>query len=197
MSDKIKEEELVNKIQTENEELFQKFIEGEGKLPTGFSPFSESKEHLSTGNPFKEYLNSIRHSNVDALHNGSGLRVWYRLDESMDINIAAASISTWAARHREMHRLLWKRCHSLDHKFIRCPDDYEWDDYMMVVLANEEQYKPISEESIQQCKLQGISFCYMLSDHEFYDLTEGKKKTVVYSEYPNYHDEIHAKWWII
>ena len=65
---------------------------------------------------------------------------------------------------------------------------------VMVVIDNKRRYEGITEESIERCKAEEISFCTVLSDCKLYDLIEQKEKEITYVTYPNYHDETYADW---
>ena len=65
---------------------------------------------------------------------------------------------------------------------------------VMVVIDNKRRYEGITEESIERCEAEEISFCTVLSDCKLYDLIEQKEKEITYVTYPNYHDETYANW---
>lgn len=51
--------------------------------------------------PFKAYLDTIK-ADVDRLYDDTGISDWFYLDESVEINAAAAAISDWVKRYKEM-----------------------------------------------------------------------------------------------
>ena len=64
----------------------------------------------------------------------------------------------------------------------------------MIVIDDRHKFEDMTEESIQSCKAERISFCTVLSDCELYDLIEQKKKKITYVTYMNYHNETYADW---
>lgn len=64
----------------------------------------------------------------------------------------------------------------------------------MIVIDDRRRFEDITEESVQNCKDMGISFCTVLSDCKLYDHIEQKEKEITYETYPDYHDETHADW---
>ena len=65
---------------------------------------------------------------------------------------------------------------------------------IMIVIDDRGRFADITEESLQKCKAEEISFCTVLSDCKLYDLIEKKEKEITYVTYPNYHDETYADW---
>ena len=174
---------------------FEKFMKGEGRLPEGFS--ERYNRTISSGlvlheTPFKAYLDMIWHS-VDALHDKTGISDWLYLDESVEINAAAQAISEWAKRHREMNALLREKSH-VGNTTIMVPVSDYCTEKIMIVIDDRCRFESITEESLQKCKSEEISFCTVLSDCKLYDLTEQKEKEITYVTYPNYHDETYADW---
>lgn len=109
---KSKEQKIAD-ARAEIEKTFQEFMEGEGRLPEGFS--ERYNRTIPSGlvlheTPFKAYLDMIWHS-VDALHDKTGISDWLYLDESLEINAATQAISDWVKRHREMNALLKEKSH--------------------------------------------------------------------------------------
>ena len=179
----------------EIEKTFQDFMEGEGRLPEGFS--ERYNRTISSGlvlheTPFKAYLDKIRHS-VDALYDKTGISDWLYLDESVEINAAAQAISEWAKRHKEMNALLMEKNH-VGNATIMVPASDYCAGKIMIVIDDRCRFESITEESLQKCKSEEISFCTVLSDCKLYDLIEQKEKEITYVTYPNYHDETYANW---
>ena len=191
---KSKEQKIAD-ARAEIEKTFQDFMEGEGRLPEGFS--ERYNRTISSGlvlheTPFKAYLDKIRHS-VDALYDKTGISDWLYLDESVEINAAAAAISDWAKRHREMNVLLREKSR-VGNMSAAVPVSNYCTGKIMIVIDDRCRFESITEESLQKCKSEEISFCTVLSDCKLYDLTEQKEKEITYVTYPNYHDETYADW---
>ena len=191
---KSKEQKIAD-ARAEIEKTFQDFMEGEGRLPEGFS--ERYNRTISSGlvlheTPFKAYLDKIRHS-VDALYDKTGISDWLYLDESVEINAAAQAISEWAKRHKEMNALLREKSH-VGNTTIMVPVSDYCTEKIMIVIDDRCRFESITEESLQKCKSEEISFCTVLSDCKLYDLTEQKEKEITYVTYPNYHDETYANW---
>ena len=191
---KSKEQKIAD-ARAEIEKTFQDFMEGEGRLPEGFS--ERYNRTISSGlvlheTPFKAYLDKIRHS-VDALYDKTGISDWLYLDESVEINAAAQAISEWAKRHKEMNALLREKSH-VGNTTIMVPVSDYCTEKIMIVIDDRCRFESITEESLQKCKSEEISFCTVLSDCKLYDLTEQKEKEITYVTYPNYHDETYADW---
>lgn len=183
--------------EAEMERAFQDFMNGEGKLPEGFSaPYNSTFENgfVLRGTPFDACLRTIRDS-VDDLKNRSGVSDWLYLDDSVEINAAAEAISDWVKRHREMNKWIDKKCH-VGNRYISPP----WSAFpyckenIIIVIDDRRRFEDMTEESIQRCKDVGISFCSIVSDCAMYDLFEQKTKAIDYYTYPNYHDETYADW---
>lgn len=193
-----KRKRLIAEAHAEKEKIFLDFMANEGKLPEGFSePYTiyDTRVHfVYRGTPFKEYLTEIRHS-VDSLNDESGISNWLNLDESVEIDTAAQTISNWRKRHREMDALLHENCYLAKAKtHIWSPSSPYCDKKIMIVIDDGSRFNGITEESIQKCKDQEISFCTILSECKMYDLIEQKEKEITYRTYPNYHDETYADW---
>ena len=191
---KSKEQKIAD-ARAEIQKTFQDFMEGEGRLPEGFS--ERYNRTMPSGlvlheTPFKAYLDKIRHS-VDALYDKTGISDWLYLDESLEINAAAQAISDWAKRHREMNALLREKSH-VGNTTIMVPVSDYCTEKIMIVIDDRCRFESITEESLQKCKSEEISFCTVLSDCKLYDLTEQKEKEITYVTYPNYHDETYADW---
>ena len=191
---KSKEQKIAD-ARAEIKKTFQDFMEGEGRLPEGFS--ERYNRTISSGlvlheTPFKAYLDKIRHS-VDALYDKTGISDWLYLDESVEINAAAQAISEWAKRHKEMNALLREKSH-VGNTTIMVPVSDYCTEKIMIVIDDRCRFESITEESLQKCKSEEISFCTVLSDCKLYDLTEQKEKEITYVTYPNYHDETYADW---
>ncbi len=170
----------------------------EGKLPEGFSePYTiyDTRVHyVYRGTPFGEYLEEIR-DNVDSLHDESGISNWLYLDESVEINAAAQAISYWRKRHKEVNAQLHENCYVAKAKAYIWPSSSPYcDKKIMIVIADRSRFDGMTEESIQKCKEQEISFCTILSKSKMYDLIEQKEKEITYRTYLNYHDETYADW---
>ena len=187
----------------EIEKTIQDFINGEGRLPEGFSePYNttyESYGFTTYGTPFDTYLNEIR-SNVDDMDGMSGIKDWIYLDESVEIN-AAAAISDWAERHFEMDGLLKEKCrkYHLDYWkiMLRLPVSQfsRGMGKIMVVVDDRSRFENITEDSLRRCKNAGISFCTVLSDRKMYDLIAQEEKEIVYSTFQSpLDDDLLCTW---
>lgn len=188
-------EQKIADARAEIEKTFQDFMNGEGRLPKGFSdPYHRTTASglVLRGTPFDPYLNQIR-NRVDALHDCSGISDWFYLDESVEINAAAAVISHWVKRHREMRDRLKEKCR-IGHTTIQLPISTYCNKKTMIVIDDRRRFEDLTEESIQRCKEAEISFCIVFSDGKLYDLIEQKEKEIAYEAYPNYHDETYANW---
>ena len=192
---KKQKEEQIEAARAEIKTMFRAFLEGEGKLPEGFSaPYNRTTRYgyLLQGTPFEAYLDEIRKS-VDSLRDETGISDWLHLDGSVEINAAAAAIADWANRHRNMNCLLQEKCH-IGNTTIMVPVSTYCTGAIMVVVDDRSKFENITEQSAEICKAAGISFCTVLSDRRLYDLTEQKEKELTYVTYPNYHDETYANW---
>ena len=192
---KSKEQKIAD-ARAEIEKTFQDFMEGEGRLPEGFSePYIRITSFglVLNDTPFKAYLDTIK-ADVDRLYDDTGISDWFYLDESVEINAAAAAISDWVKRYKEMETMLRKKA-CVDRKTTVSPPAFRHcGGKVMVVIDNKRRYEGITEESIERCKAEEISFCKVLSDYKLYDLIEQKEKEITYVTYPNYHDETYANW---
>ena len=155
----------IAEARAEIQKTFQDFMEGEGRLPEGFS--ERYNRTMPSGlvlheTPFKAYLDKIRHS-VDALHDRTGISDWLYLDESVEINAAAQAISEWAKRHKEMNALLMEKGH-VGNATIMVPASDYCAGKIMIVIDDRCRFESITEESLQKCKSEEISFCTVLSD---------------------------------
>lgn len=188
-------EQKIAAARAEIEKAFQVFLEGEGRLPEGFSERynrTAPSGFVLHDTPFEAYLNQIR-DRVDALHDRTGIADWLYLDESVEINAAAAAISDWAKRHREMNVLLREKSR-VGNMSAAVPVSNYCAGKIMIVIDDRGRFADITEESLQKCKAEEISFCTVLSDCKLYDLIEKKEKEITYVTYPNYHDETYADW---
>ena len=191
---KSKEHKIAD-ARAEIEKTFQDFMEGEGRLPEGFS--ERYNRTTSSGlvlheTPFEAYLSKIW-DRVDALHDKTGISDWLYMDESLEINAAAQAISDWAKRHREMNALLREKSH-VGNTTIMVPIFTYCTGKIMIVIDDRRRFEDITEDSVQSCKDMGISFCTVLSDCKLYDHIEQKEKEITYETYLNYHDETYADW---
>ena len=182
----------------EMKRVFQDFMNGEGKLPEGFSTpynstFTLKDKFVLRGTPFDAYLRIIRDS-VDQLNNHSGISDWLYLDNSVEINAAAEAISDWVKRHREMYKWISKKCRADDAWSLPWLVSPYGDENIIIVIDDRRRFEDMTEESIQCCKDVGISFCSIVSGCAMYDLFEQKTKVIDYYTYPNYHDETYADW---
>lgn len=177
--------------------MFQEFLEGEGKLPAGFSePYNKtsSSGYIYRGTPFDAYLDEIW-KKVDSLKNRSGISEWVYFDGSIEINAAAERIADWVRLHREMKDRLREKCH-IGNTTIMVPVSTYGDGRIMIVMKDSHAFQTITEKSMQACKAEGISFCMILSERKLYDFMEQREKEIHYAAYPNYHDETYADWWL-
>lgn len=161
---------------------YQAFLEGDGKLPRGFSePYLDAGllEHgIRYGTPFRAYLDEIG-NRVDRLDDKSGISDWLCFDGSREIDQAAAELVRWCNLHRRfrsMHRYATQK--------------------VMVVMADIRHFDSMKAETRKACREANISFCTILSENSLYDLTEEKEQKIDYVTYPNYHDETYASWWL-
>ena len=196
--------EVWTRAEAEIVKTIQDFTNGEGRLPEGFSePYNttyESNGFPAYGTPFDTYLNEIR-SNVDDMDDMSGIKDWLYLDESVEINAAAAAISDWVERHFEMDGLLKEKCHKyhLDYWKIklRLPVSRfsRGMGKIMVVADDRSRFENITEDSLRRCKNAGISFCTVLSDRKMYDLIAQEEKEIVYSTFQSpLDDDLICTW---
>ena len=188
-------EQKIEEARADITRTFEEFMKGEGRLPEGFS--ERYNRTILPGlvlheTPFKAYLDQIWDS-VDALHDKTGISDWLYLDESLEINAAAQAISDWAKRHREMNALLRAKSH-VGNTTIMVPVSNYCTGRIMIVIDDRYRFEGITEESLQKCKSEEISFCTVLSDCKLYHLIEQKEKEITYVTYPNYHDETYANW---
>lgn len=173
---------------------YQAFLEGEGKLPEGLSaPYNTV--HLPGvvfhNSPFEAYLKTVN-NRVDRLNDRSGISDWLHLDGSAEINEAAAALSVCIRRHREMNDRMYD---ALGWRF-ECRFRCRKGEPVMVVLDDPKQFEKITGQTVQVCKAEGISFCTLVSDRRLYDLMEQAQKEIICEEYPNYHDETYADWFL-
>lgn len=191
-SDTAKEQEIVDEgaaKRAEIKKIYQDFINGEGRLPEGFSEkYNKTLKDgfILHGTPFEEYLPT-----VDALHDRTGISDWIYFDGHIEINAAIDRITDWVRRHREMNTYLKLKKSEVGFMYLVLYCDHG----IMVVMENGDAFRNVTEKSIASCKAERISFCTILSECELYDLIEHKVKTIEYITYPNYHDETYADWW--
>lgn len=189
------EQREIANVRAEINRIYEDFLGGEGRLPEGFSErYNRSLPdgYLIRETPFEPFLKSIWKS-VDKLRDETGISDWLHLDESAEINAAAAGICDWVKRHREMNDLLRKKCH-IGNTSIMLPLSAYCEGKLMVVMDDRRRFDDITEECLHECKAAGISFCTVISDCALYDLVEQKEKKITYATYPNYHDETYADW---
>lgn len=193
-SDPAKEQRIAAEraAQAEMKKIYQEFLDGDGRLPEGFS--EKYNETIPSGyilhkTPFEEYLGEIGRT-IDALHDSTGISDWIYFDGRIEINAAIEMITDWARRHREMNTHLRKRKVGFRVLSLYCEHK------IMVVMENGDAFRNVTEKSIASCKAEQISFCTILSKCELYDLMEHKVKMIQYATYPSYHDETYADWWL-
>ena len=175
---------------------FEEFAEGECRLPDGFSePYIRFTSFglVLHDTPFKAYLDTIK-TDVGRLFDGTGISDWFYLDESVELNAAAIAISDWAKRYKKMKSLLREKGHVDRKTTVTSPAFHRCREKIMVVIDDKRRFEVITEESIERCKDEKISFCTILSDRKLYDLFEQKEKEVTYVTFLNYHDETYAQW---
>lgn len=198
-SDAEKAEKIAAKqvAQAEIEKLCRDFLNGEGRLPEGFS----AKYHKTTPHgsilrktPFEEYLHEIQ-GKADMLFDNTGISDWLYFDGSLEINAAIERIVDRVGRHRKMNAQLREMCRAAD-LGTGIPLNFFCIHKVMIVMENGDAFRNATEQSIASCKAENISFCTVLSDCECYDLIEQKAKRIEYTTYPNYHDETYADWWL-
>ena len=184
-------------VRAEVRAMFQEFLDGDGRLPAGFSEqykIVSSSGYVYCGTPFDSYLNEIW-KKVDSLRNESGISEWISFDGSIEINAAVERITDWVRKHRKMKEQLQEKCR-VGNTTIIVPVFTYGDRKIMVVMEDNHAIRNITEKSMQACRAEGISFCTILSELKLYDLIEQKEKEVKYVTYPNYHDETYADWWL-
>ena len=189
-----KQQEIAN-VRAEIKKIYKDFLDGEGRMPEGFSERYNKilpDGYIIRETPFELYLKNIWKS-VDNLRDESGISDWLYLDESVDINTAAAGICDWIKRHKEMNDLLSKKC-QISNTTIMLPLSTYCDGKLMIVIDDRRRFDDITKEYLHNCKTVGISFCTIISDCALYDLIEQKEKKITYVTYPNYHDETYADW---
>lgn len=198
-SDAEKEEKIAAKqaAQAEIEKLYRDFLNGDGRLPEGFS----AKYHKTTPHgsilrktPFEEYLHEIQ-GKADMLFDNTGISDWLYFDGSLEINAAIERIVDLVGRHRKMNAQLREMCCVAD-LGIGIPLNFFCVYKVMIVMENGDAFQKATEQSLEACKGENISFCTVLSDCECYDLIEQKAKRIEYTTYLNYHDETYADWWL-
>ena len=192
-------EQKIEEARAEMEKLLLEFMEGEGRLPEGFSaPYNRIPHYgaVIKGTPFDAYLKGIS-KEVDALYDRSGVCDWFYFDGSVDINAAVSSIRNWACENLRMHELLERKCR-VGNTTIFFPTSLYCGGKIMIVVDDASVLDGITEESAARCRDLGmISFCKVTSEKTYIDLFEQKEKTISYVTYPNYHDETYADWTII
>ena len=181
---KEKSEKKKNLI-AEIDEIYKLFLEGEGRLPEGFSYRYETWP----GTPFSAYLRELQ-DGFYRLEDRSGISDWLYLDGSAEIKIAAAAICLWVKRNREMNSLVREKCHHFCDYRVK----YPLRGMIMVVTDDMHGFDEIDEGSIQACKDLGISFCTVLSDRKLYDLIGQKEKEITYSTYLGAFDDDYLVW---
>ncbi|MBE5780392.1 MAG: hypothetical protein E7328_01015 [Clostridiales bacterium] len=175
-------------------EKFREFMQGEGRLPRGFSePYNKTDPsgYLFRATPFEGYLSDIRRT-VDSLNDRTGISDWLYFDGSLTWDAALKAIARWANRHRQMNGLLHQMTH-IGKTVIMMPASIYCREKIMVVVADPAGFDCCAQ-AMEHCKKEGISFCTILSDRSLYDLTEQTEKEITYLTYPNYHDETYADW---
>ncbi len=180
---------------------YLRFTEGEGRLPVGFSHFYNEIRSGSCfvegpDTPFGEYLQKIIESeDIERMMDSTGISDWFYLDESAEINAAAASICNWVKRHREMDSELGRKIRIGEH-YVSSPVPYRYFyGKFMIVIGDRHRFDDFAEDSVQNCKALNISFCVLLSDHQLYDLIEQKEKKITYQTGPNFSgDATYASW---
>lgn len=169
---------------------YQAFLEGDGKLPRGFTqPYLEPEllEHgIRYGTPFRAYLDEIG-NRVARLDDKSGISDWLCFDGSREIDQAAAELVRWCNLHRRFR---------LEHSPIPFSMHRYATQKVMVVMADIRCFDSMEAETKLACREANISFCTILSENSLYDLTEETEKKIDYVTYPNYHDETYANWWL-
>lgn len=154
----------------EMKKFYQDFINGEGRLPEGFSEKYNriiQSDYILRETPFEEYLDEIWIT-VDSLKNCTGISDWIYFDGHIEINAAIEMILDWARRHREMNAYLYEKGFWLMNLYCKHK--------IMVVMENGDAFRNVTEKSIASCKTEQISFCIILSECELYDLIEHKAK---------------------
>ena len=192
-------EQKIEEARAEMEKLLLEFMEGEGRLPEGFSaPYNRIPHYgaVIKGTPFDGYLKGIS-KEVDALYDRSGVCDWLYFDGSVEINAAVSSIRNWTCENLRMHELLERKCR-VGKTTIFFPTSLYSGGKIMIVVDDASVLDGITEESAAKCRDLGmISFCKVTSEKTYIDLFEQKEKTISYVTYPNYHDETYADWTII
>lgn len=190
----IDHEQEITAERAEMLKMYQDFVNGEGRLPEGFSEkYNRTTQsgYVLHETPFKEYLDKIR-IRIDSLKDRTGISDWIFFDGHIEINTAIEMITDWVRRHRKMNDHL---CKSKD-TFGLLGHHFYCEHKIMIVMENGDAFRNVTEKSIASCKAEQISFCTILSECELYDLIEHKAKTIKYTTYPNYHDETYADWWL-
>lgn len=197
ISSEEREKMIIKTRQDEILAMFQHFLEEKGKLPEGFSkPYIKYKDAPSyddhSGTPFEKSLDDIP---CDSLWDKSGVSEWLFFDGSADINTASQQIAEWKREHRKMNEIIKERCY-VGRTWIMSPVHAYGRDKTVIVVKDGSQLRNISGESVQTLKDAEISFCTITSWNSLYDLLEQREKKIAYKEYPNYHDETYANWWL-
>lgn len=108
-SDIAKEQEIAAERE-EMKKIYNDFINGEGRLPEGFSEkYNRTiNGYFFHGTPFEEYLDEILIT-IDSLNDSTGISDWIYFDGNIEINAAIEMIIDWVRRHREMNTHLRER----------------------------------------------------------------------------------------
>lgn len=144
-SDPAKEQRIAAEraAQAEMKKIYQEFLDGDGRLPEGFS--EKYNETIQSGyilqkTPFEEYLGEIGIT-IDALHDSTGISDWIYFDGRIEINAAIEMITDWARRHREMNTHLRKRKVGFRVLSLYCEHK------IMVVMENGDAFRNVTEKS--------------------------------------------------
>lgn len=94
----------------EIEKIYQDFLNGEGRLPDGFSEkYNRTTKfgYIFHETPFEKYLYKIRIT-YDQLNDHTCISDWIYFDGHIEINVAIEMLADWVRRHREMNTYLRK-----------------------------------------------------------------------------------------
>ena len=157
---------------------FQDFLDGEGRLPDGFSA------PWSSGTPFDPYLAQIKPEG-GRLIDVSGISLWLRLDAAQDVNAAARAICRWADLHRQARQALSSQSRAIYKKYhvpfdlsSVLPPSPDCGGIVMTVTDDAAIRDDLTEETVRLCKAASVCFCSLLSDHALFDLTERREKQI-------------------
>lgn len=178
--------EVVERTKAELQLLQERFLVGDGKLPSSFSFFT----------PFEPYLSRIGNK-VDHINERSGYSAWLLLSDTADIHAAISDIIEWKVQNNKICILISQKSHIGD-AYIEVPPHIPFYGSIMIVLEDRNVFHQVTEEEIDRCRENRVSFCTLLDSHSLYELIEKKAKAVKYIKYLGFHDDtaIYCDWYL-